>query len=73
MIDKRIIFPILAILGISPVMAAYGMMGYGGGYGMGLGVLGGILGLVFLIIAAFIFSAVFWWTYNWLVHKEKGK
>lgn len=44
------------------------MMGYGGmmGWGIGMG-----FGLVYFALAAFVFSAIFWWTYNWLVKGDK--
>ena len=47
-------------------MAYYGMMGDGG-------LAMGFYGLAFFAIASFVFSAIFWWTHNWLVKDRHRK
>ncbi len=47
-------------------MAYYGMMGDGG-------LAMTFYGLVIFALASFVFSAIFWWTHNWLVKEKRGK
>lgn len=67
---KAVISALFSLLMFSSIAAAdTGMMD--SGLGMGGMLAMSIYGLIYIAIAAFVFSAVFWWTYKWMVKDAK--
>ncbi len=76
---KKIVTSVLSTVSALPLVLADGIKnktgecGYYGAKG-GWMVGWGLLKIVYLAIAAFVISAIFWWTYKWIVvDKKAGK
>ncbi|HDH28084.1 MAG TPA: hypothetical protein ENH13_03020 [Euryarchaeota archaeon] len=68
---KVVISALFFLLMFSSIAAADTGMMDSGGLGMGGMLAMSIYGLIYIAIAAFVFSAVFWWTYKWMVKDAK--
>ncbi|MBT6773894.1 hypothetical protein HOA91_00845 [Candidatus Woesearchaeota archaeon] len=73
---KKIITGVLSTVSALPMVladCAWNKTGTGHFYGKGGSwmISWGLLKLVYLAVAVFIISAVFWWTYKWIVVDKK--
>jgi len=81
---KKILISVLSIVSALPMVLADGVKNKTGSCGFygakgGHWMVGwGLLKLLYVAVAVFIISAIFWWTYRWIVvdkglTKKKGK